>query len=269
MLEKGLRVIELCPAIVIGQAGTGNNYGDTKVVNAPINLFGRAHQAVAEETQHGWVDRSKAVMLAKAACVFPADPTAKLNLIPVDWVVSGIIAALHKPNAVGERIHLATDKRITPADMQKILEEELEVEVKLAEPTLHRNVTLPVLTKLLSQLNQPRIADALERLSTIFGSYSEWGQPVHEVGKDVSVLGLSEPRPDTVAAFRMLCRHNRYIQDYGQIRDLAEISRREKLWTEFIKTLEAQTGQPASAISAEAFRTALADYFDLTSFTKR
>jgi hypothetical protein len=67
----------------------------------------------------------------------------------------------------------------------------------------------------------------------------------------------------------MLCRHNRYVQDYGQIRDLAEISRREKLWSEFIKTLEAQTGQPANAISAEAFRTALAEYFDLTSFTKR
>lgn len=268
MLEKGLRVIELCPAIVIGQARTGNNYGDTKVVNAPINLFGRAHQAITE-TQSGWVNHSKAVVLAKAACVFPADPSAKLNLIPVDWVVSGIIAALHKPDAVGERTHLATDKRITPGDMQKILEEELEVEVKLAEPTLHRNVTLPVLTKLLTQLDQPRIADALEKLSTIFGSYSEWGQPIHEVGKDVRILGLSEPRPDTVAAFRMLCRHNRYIQDYGQIRDLAEISRREKLWSEFIETLETQTDQPASAISAEAFRTALAEYFDLASFTKR
>ncbi len=268
MLEKGLRVIELCPAIVIGQARTGNNYGDTKVVNAPINLFGRAHQAITE-TQSGWVNHSKAVVLAKAACVFPADPSAKLNLIPVDWVVSGIIAALHKPDAVGERTHLATDKRITPGDMQKILEEELEVEVKLAEPTLHRNVTLPVLTKLLTQLDQPRIADALEKLSTIFGSYSEWGQPIHEVGKDVRILGLSEPRPDTVAAFRMLCRHNRYIQDYGQIRDLAEISRREKLWSEFIGTLETQTDQPASAISAEAFRTALAEYFDLASFTKR
>ncbi|MGB5174312.1 MAG: SDR family oxidoreductase, partial [Thermoanaerobaculia bacterium] len=41
MLEKGLRVVQLCPAIVIGETRAGNNRGDAKVVNAPVNLFGR------------------------------------------------------------------------------------------------------------------------------------------------------------------------------------------------------------------------------------
>ena len=32
MLDKGLRVVQLCPAIVIGESRAGNNRGDTKVV---------------------------------------------------------------------------------------------------------------------------------------------------------------------------------------------------------------------------------------------
>ena len=45
LLEKGLRVAQLLPSIVIGDSRTGNNRGDTKVVNAPINAFGRAKEA--------------------------------------------------------------------------------------------------------------------------------------------------------------------------------------------------------------------------------
>jgi len=36
LIEKGLRVAQLLPAIVIGHSRTGNNRGDTKVVNAPV-----------------------------------------------------------------------------------------------------------------------------------------------------------------------------------------------------------------------------------------
>ena len=257
MLEKGLRVTQLCPAIVIGEARTGNNRGDTKVVNAPINLFGRAAQAKADRPSNLF-ERSKVSMIAKLACIFPGDPTAKINLIPVDRVAEGILASLTHPGAVGERVHLATDKRITSEEMLQIVDEELGAKVQLAEPALHRNVTLPLLTKVLVRLKQPKMARILDKLGTIFGGYSEWGQPTHEVGNDVEVLGLSEERPDARVAFRMLCRHNRWVQGYGTVRDLDEISRRERRWREFIDRLEAEHGKPAGEISAAEFRTALA-----------
>jgi nucleoside-diphosphate-sugar epimerase len=232
MLDKGLRVVQLCPAIVIGDSKAGNNRGDTKVVNAPVNVFGRAQAALSAPRGKG-IRRSKAAMLARLACVFPGDPSAQINLITVDRVVAGIVAALKRPQAVGERIHLASDNRVTSQEIRDIVEEELGVSVKLAEPTLHRTVTLPLLTKVLTRLNQERIARILEKLGTIFSGYSEWGQPVHEVGNDVTLLGLSEERPDSRRAFRMLCRHNRYVQDFGKIKDLDEISRRERIWWEF------------------------------------
>lgn len=268
MLERGLRVVQLCPAIVVGESRAGNNRGDTKVVNAPVNVFGRAHQALTSQAGD-WFDRTRAAMLAKMACVFPGDPSAELNLIPVDRVVAGILAALERPQAVGERIHLATDNRVTSEQIQTIVGEELGVKVKLASPTLHRNVTLPVLTRLLKSVKQERLAHALEKLGTIFGGYSEWGQPVHEVGNDVRVLGLSPERPNTEHAFRMLCRHNRYVQGFGEVRDLDEISRREKVWWEFVVALEERTGGPVGAMAPVDFRAAVDGGLDLERFEPR
>lgn len=268
MLEKGLPVTQLCPSIVVGDARTGNNRGDTKVVNAPVNTFGRAKEAL-EKTGGTWVDRSKAYLLANLATVFPGNPTAELNLVPVDRVVRGILAALRRPSAVGVRVHLATDNRLTSGSISRIAREEIEVDVKLAEPTLHRTVTMPVLTKVLSSLDQPRLAEALKRLGTIFGAYSEWGQPVHEVGNDADVLGLPVPRPVTEYVFRMLCRHNRYVQEFGRIKDLDEISRREKTWHAFVTSLEKRTGKPVGAMSASAFRKAIQAEIDLETFTWR
>ncbi len=268
MLQKGLRVVQLCPAIVIGEAVTGNNRGDTKVVNAPVNLFGRAGQALSTP-KGGWMDRSTGAMLARMACVFPGDPSAELNLVPVDRVAAGIVAALKRPQAVGRRVHLATDKRMTSASMVQIVEEELGVKVKLAEPTLHRNVTLPALTRLLKGLRQDKVARGLEKLATIFGGYSEWGQPVHEVGNDVELLGLSPDRPDTEQAFRMLCRHNRYVQRFGQVRDPDEISRRERIWRGFVQRLEERTERPAGALPAAEFRRHLAADLDVNRFEPR
>ncbi|MEM7048688.1 MAG: SDR family oxidoreductase [Acidobacteriota bacterium] len=270
ILEKGLRVVQLNPAIVIGESRAGNNRGDTKVVNAPVNAFGRAKQALDVPKGEGrWFDRSKASVIARMACIFPGDPTAEINLIPVDRVVEGILAALKKPLAVGERVHLATDNRLTSEQIQKIVHQELGVEIKLADPTLHRNVTLPVLTRVLKRLKQPKLANALDKLGTIFGGYSEWGQPIHEVGNDVRVLGLTEERPNTRHVFRMLCRHNRYVQDFGQVRDADDISRREKVWWDFILDLEEETGHPVGAMSAEDFRAAVEAGLDLESFERR
>ncbi len=289
MLDKGLRVVQLNPAIVIGEYRAGNNRGDTKVVNAPVNVFGRAHQALqkgkedkskkdsgdpgkdkkSREKLKAWRDRSTGAVIARMACVFPGDPSAEINLIPVDRVVEGIVAALEKPRAVGERIHLATDNRITSKDIRDIVQEELGVKVRLAEPTLHRNVTLPVMGRLLTGFKQPKLARALEKLGTIFGGYSEWGQPVHAVGNDVKVLGLSADRPNTRYAFRMLCRHNRYVQNFGQIWDLDEISRREKVWWDLMLELEEKIGEPVGSMEAEDFGQAVADALDLEAFERK
>jgi len=268
MLSKGLRVIQLCPAIVIGDSRTGNNRGDTKVVNAPVNLFGRAHAALSER-KGSFFERSKTSMLARMACVFPGDASAEINLIPVDRVVEGILASLKRPQAIGERVHLATDNRVSAEEIQRIVQQEVGVKVKLAEPTLHRNVTLPVLTTVLCRLKQERLARALEKLGTIFGGYSEWGQTVHAVGNDVRVLGLSPARPDARLAFRMLCRHNRYVQEFGKIRDPDEISRREKIWAELIAELEERWGGRAATMPAAAFQRAVEEALDLERFERR
>ena len=271
MLERGLRVVQLCPAIVIGEARAGNNRGDTKVVNAPVNVFGRAHKTLKgpKEEKSTWIDRSKASAIARLACVFPGDPSAEINLIPVDRVVQGIVAALKKPDAVGERVHLATDNRVTSRKIQEIVRDEIGADIRLAEPTLHRTVTLPLLTKTLTRLKQERIARALDKLGTIFGGYSEWGQPIHEVGNDVEVLGLSPKRPNSEQCFRMLCRHNRYVQEFGAVKDDDEISRRERIWWDFMIELEEETGGPAGALEPQRFHELVAKAIDIEGFTRR
>ncbi len=289
MLERGLRVAQVCPAIVIGESRAGNNRGDTKVVNAPVNVFGRAQQAITGRFGEGkaeprsdrsgrpgrsggrvrWRDRSKAAAIARLACIFPGDPSAQINLIPVDRVAAGMLAALKRAEAVGERVHLASDTRITSKQIQTIVKEELGVDVRLTEPTLHRTVTLPLLTKVLTRLGQGRTANALEKLGGIFGGYSEWGQPVHQVGKDVEVLGLPAERPQAEHAFRMLCRHNKWVQNFGQIRDPLEISRRERIWWSFIQDLEQRHGKPAGAIPSDEFLTELEKALDTEAFEAR
>ncbi|MFQ5526479.1 MAG: SDR family oxidoreductase [Thermoanaerobaculia bacterium] len=268
MLSKGLRVGQLCPAIVIGESRAGNNRGDTKVVNAPVNVFGRARQALAK-TGGRWRERSKAAVIARLALIFPGDPSAQINLIPVDRVAAGILASLKEPEAIGERVHLASDTRVTSQQIRSIVAEELDIDIKLAEPTIHRTVTLPLLTKVLSRLGQERTARALEKLGSIFGGYSEWGQPIHEVGKDVSVLGLSPDRPNAVNAFRMLCRHNKWVQDFGQLKDASEISRREKIWWDLMLEAEQRFDRPAGALSTAEFRSFVADTLDPEQFEPR
>jgi nucleoside-diphosphate-sugar epimerase len=267
MIEQGLRVAQLLPSIVIGDSRTGNNRGDTKVVNAPINAFGRAKDTV--QPGGGPVAALRARVVWMMASGFPGHPSAELNLVPVDRVVGGILAALTVPESIGTRIHLATDNRIRSADIVRITHEELGVDVRLIDPTLYRNVMLPMMRAVLIRANQPKLANALEKLSTIFGSYGEWGQPIHEIGNDVRLLGLPLRRPDTLQAFRMLCRHNKYVQGFGKVRDADEVSRREKLWDTAIDEIERKTGHQVGQIPAEEFRRVLADELDLATFDLR
>jgi nucleoside-diphosphate-sugar epimerase len=268
MIEKGLRVAQLLPSIVIGVSRTGNNRGDTKVVNAPINAFGRAKDQLAQ-MGGGLRARVKARLIGAVANGFPGDPSAELNLVPVDRVAQGILAALSVPEAIGARVHLATDNRIRTEDVVRITREELGVNLRLADPTLFRNFTLPVVKGVLERAGEHRIASALEKLGTIFGSYGEWGQPVHEIGNDVRLLGLAIRRPDTLHAFRMLCRHNRYVQEYGRVRDPDEIARRERLWEEVLEGMELRTGHEAASIPPEDFRRRLAAALDPKAFRRR
>jgi nucleoside-diphosphate-sugar epimerase len=268
MIDEGVRVAQLLPSIVIGHSRTGNNRGDTKVVNAPINGFGRSKEAI-ENAGPDPLARLKARLVGLAAASFPGDRSAELNLVPVDRVVEGILAALHVPEAIGARIHLATDNRIRSEDMVRITREELGVNVRLADPTLYRNVTLPVVKTALNLMGQPRLAGALEKLGTIFGGYGEWGQPIHDVGNDVRILGLPLRRPQTDHAFRMLCRHNRYVQEYGRVRDPDEIARREKVWERAMEAIEFKTGREAASLDAAEFRQRIAEQIDLATFRAR
>ena len=266
VLEMRLRAIELCPAIVIGDGRTGNNRGDTKVVNAPVNLFGQAREMLKRKANGTLFGRLSMAVLARLALVFPADATAQLNLIPVDWVARGVISALKKPHAVGHRIHLATDRRVSAQQLKEIIKEELGVRVRLADPTLHRNVTLPLVCGMLKRVRQERVGRALQKLGTIFSGYSEWGQPVHEVGRDAAILGMPADRPVASNAFRMLCRHNQWVQEFGRMRDAGEIARREKVWEALIGRIERKTGSKAAEIPPKEFSRMVARMLNVKSF---
>ena len=260
LVQEGLRVTQLLPSIVIGHSRTGNNRGDTKVVNAPINAFGRAKEAM-DRAEGSPAEKVRARLVAMVALGFPGDETAELNLVPVDRVAAGILSALTVPEAIGNRIR--------SEDIVRITREELGVNVRLSDPTLYRNVTLPIVTAVLEKLKEPKLANALGKLGTIFGAYNEWGQPVHGVGNDVRILGLSIRRPDTEHAFRMLCRHNRYVQEFGRLRDADETARREQAWEKAIDSIELRTGHQIGALPAEAFRRLLEEEIDLRSFRLR
>jgi nucleoside-diphosphate-sugar epimerase len=265
LVQDGLRVTQLLPSIVIGHARTGNNRGDTKVLNAPVNAFGRAQQALAELGREPG-DRLRTLIVGRIATTFPADRSAELNLVPVDRVVGGILASLTAPEAIGARIHLATDNRIRSEEIVRIAEEELDVKVRMSDPTLSRNVTLPLFKAVLLAVGDHKLANVVEKLGSIFGVYGEWGQPIHDVGNDVRLLGLPISRPDTAAGFRMLCRHNKYVQEFARVRDPDEIARRERAWEEAIEAIEYETGRQVAAIRPREFRQLLADKLELSSF---
>jgi nucleoside-diphosphate-sugar epimerase len=265
MVEKGLRVVQLLPAIVIGDSRTGNNRGDTKVVNAPVNAFGRAKEAL-DAMKASPFGESKAAAIASVAMVFPADRSAEINLVTVDRVVEGILASLTRPEAIGARVHLATDHRIRTEDIIRIEKEELGVDVRLADPTLFRNVTLPLVSAILRKANEPKLANALEKLGTIFGGYGEWGQPIHSVGNDVRILGLALRRPNTYYAFRMLCRHNKLVQDFGRVKDPDEIARRELAWAGAVDRIEKESGRQAASLESAEFDRRIREILDLKTF---
>jgi nucleoside-diphosphate-sugar epimerase len=264
MFQGGLRVVQILPSIIIGDARDGNNRGDLKVVNAPVNAFGRLRAAVAASPT-GW--RSRALGWLGAA--FPADRSAELNLVTVDRVAEGVRAALVTPQAVGARIHLASDRRIRAEEIGHIVREEIGLHVRMWDPALTRVLVRPLRGALLSALGQARVARSLDKLGAVFSVYTEWGQAVHAVGDDVRVLGLPARRPDARRAFRMLCRHNRYVLEFGAVRDEREVARREGLWRRVVDEIEIGTGRPAATLGAAEFRSLLEAQVALPAFRRR
>jgi nucleoside-diphosphate-sugar epimerase len=268
LLEQGLRVVELLPSIVIGNSRTGNNRGDTKVVNAPVNAIGRVKRAL-EAPASAWHERLRTAFVGVIGSRFPADPSAELNLITVDRVAAGVLAALTAPQAVGARIHLATDQRIRSEQMVEVIRDELEVDVRMADPMLTRTLTMPLARAVLGALGEDRLASGLERLRALFSAYVEWGQPVHGVGRDVDLLALPARRPDTIEAFRMLCRHSRFVQEFGAVRDPDEIARRERLWERAIDEIEFENGRAVASLPAREFRRVIEARISFPRFRER
>jgi hypothetical protein len=89
------------------------------------------------------------------------------------------------------------------------------------------------------------------------------------VGNDVRILGLPIRRPETAAAFRMLCRHNKYVQGFGKVRDADEVARRERVWEETIDALEFESGRQVASMGAQEFRRLFAARVDLKDFRPR
>ena len=67
----------------------------------------------------------------------------------------------------------------------------------------------------------------------------------------------------------MLCRHNRFVQDYGRVRDPDEIARREKIWEQALAAIEHGTGRQVAALPADEFQKRLAAEVDHRSFERR
>ena len=255
LIERGLRVVQLCPSIVIGDSKTGNNRGDTKVINAPVNIFGRVYQEATKAK--GLKQKALGDLLVFFTSFFPGNPSASINLTTVDYVAAGIIAALKKPQAVGEQIQLASEEGLTTKEIIQVCHEEFGARIHLVEPTLYRNVFQPSLLWTLNKMNQNYLAKSLNKISSIFGGYSEWGQPIYEVGNDQKVLGMENHSPHPLSSFRMLCRHNRYINEFGKVKEPLRIAKRERLWKKIVSDIEAQHHCAAGMLGAVSFDKAL------------
>lgn len=261
-LARGLRVSQLCPSIIVGRAVDGVNHGDVKVCNAPINTFGRIHQSdKALSGEVSWLKRMQTHCISHLARHYPADSHGSLDLVCVDRVVQGMVAAVTNPEAVGHKIHLCShpEEQFTMRKFREILREEIGVKIRFVHPVVHRWVRDPLIAALLKCARLGKALPSLRKLTKIFAAYSEWGQPKHEVGKDLEILGLG-PRLDMEQVMRTVMRHNQYVQQFGKVRG-EEVYRRERLWEVFCQDLLSKYAVPMLAdIPAATFHSEVQSY---------
>jgi hypothetical protein len=67
----------------------------------------------------------------------------------------------------------------------------------------------------------------------------------------------------------MLCRHNKYVQEFGKVRDLDEIARREFLWEKALGDIEHKVGREVASLPPDEFRRYLTQRLDLKTFKPR
>ena len=207
LIDEGLRVAQLLPSIVIGDSRTGNNRGDTKVVNAPINAFGRAKEAIDQRGRRPRRAARRARLVAAAGHRLPgrplrgAEPGARG---PRGGGHPGRAHRARRPSATASTSPPTTAS--APRTWSASPARSWACNVRLADPTLYRNVTLPMVKAVLERARASRkLASALEKLGTIFGGYGEWGQPVHDVGNDVRILGPAHPPARTPSTPSACC----------------------------------------------------------------
>jgi len=241
-LASGVRLAQLCPAIVMGRASDGNNNGDTKTGNALINIIGRAHMEAKVAGMRPLRQRVLATCVSSLARTYPADPHGSFDSTCVDRVVQGMLASLSRPQAVAHRVHLAThpDMQITAAEVYGIIEEELGVRVNVLNPILHHCLWDPLIAQLQHLVNMGDAIPRLRNFVKIFGAYFEWGASRHMVGNDMQVLGLG-PRPEPGKMLRIAVRHNQFVQKFGKCRG-EEVFWRERVWEKFCVDLAAKLG---------------------------
>jgi hypothetical protein len=175
-----------------------------------------------------------------------------MNISPVDRIVDGLTAALRKPGATGERVHLGSGG-INSGLITKIYNDEIGINVRYVNPVIHRIVRRRILKVMFKAIGLAKLYSRLEVLFNIFAGYAEWGQPDHQLGNDVRLLGLNPQRPNLDHVTRLMCRHNKYIQNWGMVRDRDEIARREKIWKKFCTDLEKKHGKKVGDIEPAVF----------------
>ena len=99
-------------------------------------------------------------------------------------------------------------------------------------------------------VGEHKLGQAFERLGALFGAYVRVGPDRARGGRRREAPRPARPAPGhAVEAFRMLCRHSRFVQEFGAVREPEEIARRERLWERAIDDMEFGTDRPAASLS--------------------
>lgn len=270
LLSEGLRLIQIRPSIVVGHSDTGNNFGDAKVINAPIRFFAwLAYELNSNRLMGSFRKTIRAWLFRILFAHFPGHLKGAINLVTVDRVVNGIVTSLSKPEAVGQPIHLAAAESADISMFFEIGQREMGISVWRVEPSIFRNIMLPIF-ELMIRMKSPsrtmRLLRNVNKMKSMFANYCELGQIVIELNNDQRILGLPKYNVKIEKTLTMIYRHNRYVQLWNGNTDLAETMRRERVWANVIAQMKKETGSDAAVLSPEEFARRIICYVDLHSF---
>jgi nucleoside-diphosphate-sugar epimerase len=270
LLGEGLRLIQIRPSIVVGRSDTGNNFGDAKVINAPIRFFAWLADELNPTRSMGSFRKKIRVWFFRILFAhFPGHLKGAINLITVDRVVNGIVTSLSKPEAVGQPIHLVAAESADISMFFEIGQRETGISVWRVEPSIFRNIMLPIfelMTRMKNFSRTMRLLHNVNKMKSMYSNYCEFGQIAFEINNDQRILGLPKYNVKIEKILTMIYRHNRYVQLWNGNTDLAETMRRERVWANVIAQIEKETGSDAAVLSPEEFARRLICYVNLHSF---